>query len=159
MFRALVLALLVACGGAGPVVKPAATAPALPVLTPTLVSGGTWSYEAGKLLVIDVWASWCKPCKKGLQHVARVAAADVAVLGLSIDEDEVAMREFLRDAGVSFPNARVPVETVQAAPLSIATLPAVVVVDRRGLIRWTATDMQDGDYAALDGVLGQLRRE
>jgi thiol-disulfide isomerase/thioredoxin len=164
MFRVLLVVLVVACGAARPSVRPAATASALPPLQATLVSGATWSYQrdaAGRLLVIDVWASWCKPCTKGLQHTARLAAAhpDVAVLGLSIDEDDTAMRAFLAETGVTFANARVAPGVVQDAPLSIASLPAVIVVDRRGLIRWIATDMQDDDYGALEKVLAQLRRE
>lgn len=128
----------------------------------TLVTGATWERAtdtAGKLLVIDVWASWCKPCLKGMVRVERIAAMypDVAVLGLSIDEDDAAMRAFLAEAGVAFPSARVPITV--AEELSVSSLPAIVVVDRQGRIRWNAQDMKDGDYERLRAVLAELRTE
>ena len=133
-------------------------------MTPTLVTGATWSRAtdaAGKILVIDVWASWCKPCLTGMARVERIASAfpDVTVLGLSIDEDDAAMRAFLADAGVTFPNARVPSAVVEAAPLSVRSLPAIIVADRQGRIRWRAEEMRDGDYEALPTVLSELRAE
>jgi len=133
-------------------------------MTPTLVTGATWTRAtdaAGKILVIDVWASWCKPCLKGMVRVEKIASAfpDVAVLGLSIDEDDAAMRQFLADAGVAFPNARVPLAVVETAPLAVRSLPAIIVADREGRIRWRAEDMRDGDYEALSAVLSELRAE
>lgn len=130
----------------------------------TLVTGATWTREtdaAGKLLVIDVWASWCKPCAKGMVQVEQIAAAfpDVAVLGLSIDEDDAAMRAFLADAGVAFPSARVAITVVEPPPLAVSALPAVIVVDRQGRIRWKAQEMKDGDYERLRAVLAELRAE
>lgn len=133
-------------------------------MTPTLVTGATWTRAtdaAGKILVIDVWASWCKPCLKGMIRVERIASAfpDVAVLGLSIDEDAAAMKEFLADAGVAFPNARVASGVVEAAPLSVRSLPAIIVADRQGRIRWRAAELKDADYDALSVVLSELRAE
>jgi len=62
----------------------------------------------GKLVVLNVWATWCPPCRKELPSLQRLSrtldAQRFAVIGLSLDQDEVAMREYLIDKGVTYAN-------------------------------------------------------
>jgi len=62
----------------------------------------------GKLVVLNVWATWCPPCRKELPSLQRLSrtldAQRFAVVGLSLDQDEVAMREYLIDKGVTYAN-------------------------------------------------------
>src|SRR5713101_1521536 len=64
----------------------------------------------GKLLVLNFWATWCPPCIEELpslnQFQRRFANSGVVVLGISIDKDEKAYRDFLTRARVSFLTAR-----------------------------------------------------
>jgi thiol-disulfide isomerase/thioredoxin len=64
-------------------------------------SGGTWhsSELRGRIMVVNIWASWCAPCREELPRLDSLAAmfdtARVAFVALSDDVDGAAAREFL----------------------------------------------------------------
>lgn len=67
--------------------------------------------NAGRVLVINVWATWCLPCKEEFPDLVQLASeypeSQVRVIGISVDyPDEVAskIRPFLRMQGVNFTN-------------------------------------------------------
>jgi cytochrome c biogenesis protein CcmG, thiol:disulfide interchange protein DsbE len=154
------------CGGPSPRVLSAITASEaapLPSLSYRLVSGQPWTSEAarGRVIVLDVWATYCQPCRKAFPKLSRLAAAhpDVVVIGVSVDEDDAVVDAFLRDVPAGFPIARDPAQSVQSGPLAIQSLPTVLVVDRRGRIRLRAEQMAETDYDALPGVIAALQAE
>ncbi len=154
---ALVAYGLVACGGTGGLRTSSATSEPLPSLTLPLLDGGTWSSTTarGSVLVIDVWASWCKPCSKGFPKLNALAARrrDVVVVAISLDEDAAAARAFLAEnplAGVVALDAE---HAVTNAPLRIAQLPTLLVVDAAGVIRHRIEEPSERDYDQLDGLI------
>ena len=62
----------------------------------------------GKLVVLNVWATWCPPCRKELPSLQRLSASldneRFVIVGLSLDQDNVAVREYLHDKGVTYAN-------------------------------------------------------
>lgn len=80
-----------------------------PELEAETLEGDTVKLSAlrGKVVLVDFWASWCEPCKEEMPLLDRLYAQygdeDLVVLGVSVDRDESAMREFLAHNGVSFP--------------------------------------------------------
>src|SRR6266700_1545081 len=58
----------------------------------------------GKLLVLNFWATWCPPCIEEIPSLNafqnHFAKAGVVVLGVSVDKDEKAYRDFLARARV-----------------------------------------------------------
>jgi cytochrome c biogenesis protein CcmG, thiol:disulfide interchange protein DsbE len=161
----VVVTLLSGCGERRPVLTAitAANATALPSLSFRLASGEPWTSEAalGRVIVLDIWATYCQPCRKAIPKLSRLAAArsDVVVIGVSVDDDDSVVTAFLREVPAGFPIARDPEHTVQSGPLAIQTLPTVLVVDRRGRIRVRADKMSETDYDALPGVIDALRAE
>ena len=73
-----------------------------PDFTITADNGQTVSLPAfkGKLLVLNFWASWCPPCVQETPSLSQFAAAyastGVVVLGISVDKDEKAYRNFIQ---------------------------------------------------------------
>ncbi|MEO8596048.1 MAG: TlpA disulfide reductase family protein [Candidatus Solibacter sp.] len=64
----------------------------------------------GKLLVLNFWASWCPPCVEETPSLSKFAAAyapkGVVVLGVSVDKDEKAYKNFLQRFKPNFLTAR-----------------------------------------------------
>jgi peroxiredoxin len=54
----------------------------------------------GKVLVLNFWASWCQPCVEETPSLSQFAQAfapkGVVVLGVSVDKDEMAYRNFIQ---------------------------------------------------------------
>src|SRR5688572_653120 len=60
----------------------------------------------GKPVVLDFWATWCRPCRASMPHLDAVQKRyedRLVVIGLSVDENGGAdVRRFAHDLGVSF---------------------------------------------------------
>jgi len=85
---------------------------AAPAFTITTDNGGSVSVPdfGGKLLVLNFWASWCPPCVQETpslsQFTREFSNQGVVVLGVSVDRDEKAYRDFLRRYTPAFLTAR-----------------------------------------------------
>jgi cytochrome c biogenesis protein CcmG, thiol:disulfide interchange protein DsbE len=97
----------------------------------------TPSNFGGKLLVLNFWATWCPPCIEELPSLIefqqRFAKSGVVVLGLSVDKDEKAYRDFLTRARVSFLTARDPDNKI-TADYGTFKFPETYIIDGRGKV-------------------------
>ena len=88
-------------------------APAPPLRLPAMQGGevGLESYR-GHVVLVNFWATWCPPCVEEMPSLERLHRAlgpeGLSVLGVSVDEDEGAVREFVARHGLSFPILRDP---------------------------------------------------
>lgn len=163
VLRFAITLLLVACAGAPPprTPVPAASAPTLPALSFRTTAGTTWTSDAarGQVIVLDVWATYCKPCRKAFPKLAALSVGrpDLVVVGISVDEADATVTKFLQEVPASFTIARDPTYTVQTGPLKIAALPTLLVVDRQGRIRLRIDKMVESDYDDLPAIVDALR--
>jgi cytochrome c biogenesis protein CcmG/thiol:disulfide interchange protein DsbE len=121
---------------------------------------GSLADHRGKVVVLNVWASWCPPCRSEMPLLERthkrIVAQDGLVLGIdSQDASEDAMR-FLREKKITFPSLR-DRDGEYAGDLGVNALPETFLIDREGRI--AALRRGPVDQAWLDEHLTPLLEE
>jgi peroxiredoxin len=70
----------------------------------------------GKLLLLNFWATWCQPCVQEIPSLDRLsrdlAPKGLVVLGVSVDKDEKAYKEFLDRFHVTYLTGRDPDQVI-----------------------------------------------
>jgi thiol-disulfide isomerase/thioredoxin len=121
---------------------PAKRRPA-PVITGTALMGDrplTTADYAGKVIVINVWGSWCAPCRKEAPDLAAASQQTAAVaqfVGLDIrDYDKAPAQAFVRAFHVSYPSIYDPggTQLVKSTELPPSAIPSTLIIDRKGRI-------------------------
>ena len=169
--RALLLratGMLALLAGAGACTRPVAVAaPRLEVghafpqfMLAFLASGHDHApFPQHKHLVVNVWASWCGPCRRempGLEHLSRALdSARFAVLGMSIDADAMLASEFLASTGVSFANVLDQGGTM-ARRLGLHIYPETFIIAPDGILLGRMTGLREWDSAAMRAQLETL---
>ncbi|MEX1143086.1 MAG: TlpA disulfide reductase family protein [Thermoleophilaceae bacterium] len=115
--------------------------PAAPALDLDRLSGGGRESLAdyrGKVVVLNVWASWCTPCREEsplLQRWHERISRDGrgTVLGIDVLDVTSDARAFVREYGLTYPMLRDP-DGESLGALGVIGYPETFVVDRRGRI-------------------------
>ena len=108
----------------------------------------------GQVVLLNFWATWCPPCVEEMPSLVqmqnRMKGKGITVVAVSIDVDEKAYHQFVKEHGVNLLTVRDP---DQKTPNLYGThgWPETYVIDRNGVIRrkfigavdWTAPDITD----------------
>jgi len=162
----LALTLALGCSAEESSRRPDGSPKELVGAAPTLlVAGRDLAAEAkGKVLVVDVWATWCEPCVRSLPALdelyRRRADEGLAVVGVAIDEDPRLVPAFLAKLPLSFPTVIDVGAAVAQERWKVARVPTRLVFDRRGVLRgvhegWEGPE----DDEELEAILAPLLAE
>lgn len=151
--------------GSVTILDPDARLPA-PVVSGTNLEGQQLSTSdfPGDIIVLNVWASWCAPCRAEAPALEEVAAeyADqgVQLIGLNTRDSEASARNFIKNYGVSFPSivdtdGRLQLLFNETLPPQ--AIPSTIVIDRNGMV--AARALGAVDASTLSAIVDQLQQE
>lgn len=116
---------------------------AAPDISGTTLEGDSWSLSSyrGNVVVINIWASWCAPCRAeapALKAVSEdLADEGVVFVGLNTRDSDTSARAFEKSFGINYPSVIDTDGQLQlrfAADVSPAAIPSTIVIDRQGRV-------------------------
>lgn len=102
----------------------------------------------GQPVVVNIWASWCAPCRTEmpmLQDAAEAFGGKATILGVASNDDPRAARAFMDEVGVTYPNVFDPSGEIRVA-LELTAYPTTYVFGSDGSLR-----------ARVDGGISEQR--
>jgi thiol-disulfide isomerase/thioredoxin len=117
--------------------------PAAPNLVGTTLDGATYSLtdDLGKVVVLNVWASWCAPCRAEAPVLVALSEElepkGVQFIGLDTRDSDVAARTFVAKQGITYPNVidrDGRLQLLFGDSLPPQAIPSTIVIDRQGRV-------------------------
>ncbi len=118
---------------------------AAPDFTLELLQGGevTLSDLRGSVVIVNLWASWCPPCRAEMPSMQRLYEAnqarglEILAVNTTYQDSQASAQEFVRQHALTFP---VPLDRSSdvARLYQLRALPTTFFIDRRGVIRQVA---------------------
>jgi peroxiredoxin len=139
---------------------------AAPDLTGTTLDGELFSLadQVGEVVVLNVWASWCAPCRAeadDLQQVwTDVNGKGVQFVGLNTRDSQAAAEAFVDRFALTYPSV---VDTDGSRQLMFhetlppAAIPSTIVIDRKGRVAGRA--IGEVDRSRLLGMIEPILAE
>jgi thiol-disulfide isomerase/thioredoxin len=115
----------------------------------------------GKVVLVDIWATWCVPCREELPHVKKLYdqyhAKGLEVVGVSCDDTTDDLKKFQSDnKDIPWPqmfDEKNPGWNQVAKDLGVLRIPTMFLIDKKGVLR--SSDAQD----SLDEMIPKLLAE
>ncbi len=110
-------------------------------------------------MVLNFWATWCPPCVEEMPSLVemqrRMKAKGVTVVAVSIDVDENAYHQFIKEHGVNLLTVRDP---GQKTPTLYGTRgwPETYIIDRNGVTRRKFIGAVDWTEPEITDFLGKM---
>jgi len=104
--------------------------------------------QRGRPVVVNVWASWCAPCRTEmplLDQAARSYGSEAVILGVASKDDPAAAQRFLDELGITYPNVFDESGRIRVA-LGLTAYPTTYVFGADGALR-----------ARVDGGISEQR--
>ena len=116
----------------------------------------------GKVALIDLWATWCPPCKKSIPELAKLQKkydGQLQIIGIAYDDAVEDVTEFLNKNEIG---KQINYPIVFGPPLpqyfgEVEALPKTVLIDKKGNIRMEKIGLIP--YEELDSALTKLVAE
>ena len=128
-----------------------------------LVSGGTSAFGSqlralrGHPVVVNVWASWCEPCRMEFPYLQRLSAKygkRVAFVGVDTNDNDAAARTFLAELPLPYPSYTDPNKDIAQSVGATVGLPDTAYYDASG----KRVFVKQGQYASEGDFAADIKR-
>jgi thiol-disulfide isomerase/thioredoxin len=149
----------------GPPLAPGTRAPAFQTTT---LSGAPLSLRSlrGKVVLVDIWATWCGPCRMAtpvLQGLHKAYAPHgLRVVGLSVDDDSTKdqVPQFVKYFGITYTVSASPEKNHRIAYLYRSEgIPSQYLIDKKGIVRWSQSGYSPDEGERLSNLIQKLLAE
>ena len=108
----------------------------------------------GKVVVINFWASWCKPCEQEASDLRQAwdyyePSGNVVFIGADYVDTEPEARVYLKKFGITFPNGP-DLATKLSQYFRIKGVPETYFIDKNGVLQY----VQIGPFTSLEQIQG-----
>jgi thiol-disulfide isomerase/thioredoxin len=117
---------------------------------------------AGKVVLLDFWASWCSPCLKsfpwmnGLQQ--KHSGDGLVVVAINVDQDRKLADTFLGKTPAKFRVEYDPAGAI-ARKFDVQAMPTSFLIDRRGKVRFRHEGFKEKSRDSREKQIEQLLKE
>ncbi len=102
----------------------------------------------GKVIILNFWATWCRPCQIEIPDLMRYQSAyaehNLQVIGVGVDEPEK-LKNYIRTVGINYPvlyaNPEDQFNLLKQWGNSFGVLPYTVVIDKEGRLVYMQTGL------------------
>ncbi len=137
----------------------------LEIVLPRYPGGEAFKLSAhrGKVVLVDVWATWCEPCGDALplyqDLAAEFAARGLEVFTINVDADPRPIAPFLAEAKVSLPVLLDPEARFAESVLKVKLMPTAFLIDKKGTVRFVHEGFDEGQLATWLSEIESLLAE
>ena len=133
---------------------------AAPALSGMTLSGKNYTYNVGQVAVVNVWASWCAPCRAEAPTLAALSEkyTDVAFMGILTRDNPVNAEAFARRFALPYPTLiddSVLIGFRKSLPAN--AIPSTVLIDKRGNV--AARVSGEVTYSSLAELIEKVSAE
>jgi thiol-disulfide isomerase/thioredoxin len=131
-----------------------------PPVTGPLLSSGNFAGKEGQVLLMNVWASWCSPCRAEAPALEELSKAhpEVQFVGVLTRDNIVAAKAFVDRFNLTYPTITDDALLADfTGQLSVNAIPTTLLIDKGG--RVAARISGEITYSTLDELLKDLVRE
>jgi thiol-disulfide isomerase/thioredoxin len=131
-----------------------------PLVIGPLLNGGEFSQVTGRVLLMNVWASWCSPCRAEAPALEELSKAhpEVQFVGVLTRDNIVAAKAFVERFKLTYPTITDDALLADfTGQLSVNAIPTTLLIDKQG--RVAARISGEITYSTLDELLNDLVKE
>jgi len=112
----------------------------------------------GKIVLINIWASWCKPCEQEAPDLEEAwqfykDGGDVVFVGVDYVDTPAGADEYLTKFNISFPNAPDLKSNISSILNRQMGVPETYIIDRKGILQ----NIKIGPFASVDEIISVIQ--